>query len=312
MDSLSRLSLDANRETDRFSLSSKETTPLPGQEERVDMLDKGKCEETDGESKETSQTTVNIETESGHVDEVVKVTEGKSESNDTTQSKPADVEKMATHKIDNEKEAKNMDVKLPSEHDKAQSDVTKAVEPSTSDKSKQNAESEVIASNKSEQTAVSEVIKDRENVETVMPSVQKMKSPTSSHSRVLSPEVPGSSKLYKTPDSSVEDFYSKYRSDSMYSLKGPSIEEAMSGNVPTPQQTEVLKTTAKQISLTQQELAKDLKFLVADNWTDFLAPGNLVSLCVTSRHVWCVDKSEGLHYSALSGPGLRLENTMSP
>ncbi len=30
-----------------------------------------------------------------------------------------------------------------------------------------------------------------------------------------------------------------------------------------------------------------------------------MSLSLTYRHIWCVDKSDRLHYSGLSGPGLK-------
>ena len=40
---------------------------------------------------------------------------------------------------------------------------------------------------------------------------------------------------------------------------------------------------------------------IAGTWSEYSVPGDLLSLCVTCRHVWIVDKSERLYYSILAG-----------
>lgn len=133
----------------------------------------------------------------------------------------------------------------------------------------------------------------------------------------------GRKSFYKTPDSS-DDFYSKYQKDaSCYSLddiysptQGNSIEDALDYSSAIINSTPASKPLDKGSPSTSAERPKklvlvdaetdatDVMYQFSDTWTEMLAPGNLQSMCVTDRHVWVVDKSDRLHYSALSGPGL--------
>lgn len=45
--------------------------------------------------------------------------------------------------------------------------------------------------------------------------------------------------------------------------------------------------------------------MVVNNWLQLPAPANVLSLSVSSRHVWCIDASHKMLYSQLRGPGLR-------
>ena len=75
--------------------------------------------------------------------------------------------------------------------------------------------------------------------------------------------------IYTTPDSSTDDFYSKFKRGNSIVSPGwspeeePSIEEAIEKSEPL----EVVRGTTK----------KDLQNRLADTWTEFLAPGTVAS-----------------------------------
>ncbi|CAH1791291.1 unnamed protein product [Owenia fusiformis] len=89
-----------------------------------------------------------------------------------------------------------------------------------------------------------------------------------------------------------DDFYSMFKSRSAYTLSP--------GTPGTPD-------TSPEHSSPSSEEAPSGEFtpVLSDTWTEFLAPSNLQSLTLSNKHVWCVDKSERLHYSMLSNPGLK-------
>ena len=148
------------------------------------------------------------------------------------------------------------------------------------------------------------------------------------NSEIEGTETPSSQKqnrqsFYQTPDSS-DDFYSKYQhSASSYSLEDiysperhNTLEEALdysSAQEPGSLQGKsgnktdaASKSRPADLNLSTEETdALDVHHQFSDTWTEMLAPGNLQSMCLTDRHIWVVDKSDRLHYSTLSGPGLK-------
>ncbi len=113
--------------------------------------------------------------------------------------------------------------------------------------------------------------------------------------------------IYQTSDSSTDDFYSKYCSDPLYSPQKSdgdvSIEEAID------YKSVVHGGAAAAGTLINKESDKhtmdDLTQKLSDSWTEFLCPGNLQSIDISQHHIWCVDKSERLYHSHLSGAGLK-------
>ena len=91
-----------------------------------------------------------------------------------------------------------------------------------------------------------------------------------------------------SPDSH-DDFYGRYRSQSTQSLAS-TIDD-------------IFNESYRQRSISQEGStassgaeAWDLSQKLADSWTEFFTPGNLQSLCLTDKRIWCVDRSERLYF----------------
>ena len=86
-----------------------------------------------------------------------------------------------------------------------------------------------------------------------------------------------------------DDFYGRYRSQSTQSLAS-TIDD-------------IFNESYRQRSISQEGStassgaeAWDLSQKLADSWTEFFTPGNLQSLCLTDKRIWCVDRSERLYF----------------
>ena len=112
--------------------------------------------------------------------------------------------------------------------------------------------------------------------------------------------------LSPVSESSVEDFYSKYKPD-YYSSPSeaspvdqePSIQDVMEFS------DSLDKNKNPQTSVPSAEITtKEHGLTLADSWTEFPAPGNVQSISITDKHIWCCDKNDSLCYSSLFGTSL--------
>ncbi|XP_046579933.1 tectonin beta-propeller repeat-containing protein 2-like isoform X3 [Haliotis rubra] len=130
-------------------------------------------------------------------------------------------------------------------------------------------------------------------------------------SGVLSPVSPSSdplrskSNLYMTSDTSTEDFYKKYMSQSSIdsnitspsgvkqSSPEPESDQASPEDVPPPASVAALGADDK--------VAAGTLLKLANSWSEIITPTNVYSLVVSETHIWFTDKSENIYYSSLSG-----------
>ena len=128
-------------------------------------------------------------------------------------------------------------------------------------------------------------------------------------------------------ESPVDDFYSMYRDASVSSLSSSgkyhpeqeiSIQDALSYssvveykspeaaaqqlNAPlnVTKRSSTVRESAVRVCRNQATNPEEVNYAIVSIWEDIPAPGNLQSLCVTSKHVWCTDKQENLYVSYIS------------
>ncbi|XP_071079116.1 tectonin beta-propeller repeat-containing protein 2-like [Haliotis cracherodii] len=144
------------------------------------------------------------------------------------------------------------------------------------------------------------------------PSVSDVSGRDLSHSSgILSPVSPSSDPLrkrgiYMTSDTSTEDFYKKYMSQSSIDsnitspagLKQispkPEPDQVSPEDVPPP-------ASAVTSSAADDKVAAGTLLKLANSWSEIITPTNVYSLCVSETHIWFTDKSENIYYSSLSG-----------
>ena len=130
-------------------------------------------------------------------------------------------------------------------------------------------------------------------------------APGTPHLQLDTPLSPSSSQSADSP--SDGDFYSQYLSNTQLSSpteSEPSIEDALDYKRVVEEGLPEVKETRVEMSA-GMDAEEHLQKYAANTWTEFMVPGNVNSLAVSQHHVWITDRSYGLHYSSLAGPGLK-------
>ncbi|KAL3873059.1 hypothetical protein ACJMK2_036220 [Sinanodonta woodiana] len=130
-----------------------------------------------------------------------------------------------------------------------------------------------------------------------------------------------SQSLYQTPDTSSEDFYSKFYIQSTTPSSTQSVSpgsDPLSLTAPSPEAqspevdrmvdtTEVPQGRKKEdtddIQVVDFPASADIKKSV-NLWTEFSVLGNVYSMALSDTHIWYTDKSNNIYYSLLHQPGL--------
>lgn len=127
-------------------------------------------------------------------------------------------------------------------------------------------------------------------------------------------ETSSKASLYNTSDTSTEDFYGKYKSDSKYSLTSPTTPAEVK---PSPfdmfenlerqvsQSSGMSETSSGSQASKSTDTEQSAWPKLHCTWAPVTMQGNVQSICLSGKHVWCVDKSERLYCSSLVGPGIK-------
>ncbi|XP_067682961.1 tectonin beta-propeller repeat-containing protein 2-like [Haliotis asinina] len=135
-------------------------------------------------------------------------------------------------------------------------------------------------------------------------------------SGVLSPVSPSSdplrskSNLYMTSDTSTEDFYKKYMSQSSIdsNITSPSgVKQSSPEPEPEPESDQASPEDVPPpgyvptASIADDKVAAGTLLKLANSWSEIITPTNVYSLVVSETHIWFTDKSENIYYSSLNG-----------
>ncbi len=112
--------------------------------------------------------------------------------------------------------------------------------------------------------------------------------------------------FYSTSDTSTEDFYRKYRSQS--SLDS-SVASPSAVTVPSPEPESEQPASPEDVpdpqpivsAAAEEKVAAGTLLKLANSWSEIITPTNVYSLVLSESHVWFTDKSENIYYSSLSG-----------
>ncbi|KAK3591291.1 hypothetical protein CHS0354_004340 [Potamilus streckersoni] len=130
-----------------------------------------------------------------------------------------------------------------------------------------------------------------------------------------------SQSLYQTPDTSSEDFYSKFYISSVTPSSTQSVSPesdplSLTAQTPKVQSPEMDKRVEERqvpqgrekedtdnVQVVDFPASSDVKNSV-NIWTQFTALSNVYSMALSDMHIWYTDKSNNIYYSPLHQPGL--------
>lgn len=117
--------------------------------------------------------------------------------------------------------------------------------------------------------------------------------------------------IYKSCDTSTEDFYGKYRSMSISDgslvgcsdnpLTSPDFCEEEDSSL-TPEAEQAIPPSP--VTLIPPDILQQPVSKLINSWTDIVLPANVKSLSLSKTHVWYVDETDSIFYSVPTGPHL--------